>query len=105
MQPLQQSLPAVLADIIRRAPLSPEKVVFAWRVAVGPAIARISTVRLSEAGVIEVHCADDHWRREIRRSVPVIRARLMTLLGDDVIRQVKVPGTGARNNPRPSNKA
>ena len=96
MEPLQQSLPTVLADILRRAPLSPEKVVFAWRAAVGPAIARVSTVRLSQEGVIEVQCADDHWRREIRRSVPMITTRLVTLLGADVIRQVKVPGAGGR---------
>jgi len=96
MQPLQDSFPTVVADIVRRAPLSAEKVEFAWRAAVGRAIARVSTVHLSEDGVVEVHCADDHWRREIRRSVPIITARLATLLGEDVVRRVKVPGVGAK---------
>ena len=96
MQPLQQSVPAVLADILRRAPLSPEKVLFAWRAAVGPAIARVSSVQLSPDGVIHVACGDDHWRREIRRSAPVITSRLVALLGPDVVKQLKVPGVARR---------
>lgn len=55
-------------------------------------MARVSTVRLSQEGVIEVQCADDHWRREIRRSASMIAARLVPLLGAEVIKQVKVPG-------------
>jgi len=92
MQPLQQLLPDVLADLLRKAPLSPEKVAFAWRAAVGPAIARVSAVRLSDEGVVEVQCGDDHWRREIRRSAQVIKGRLVALLGAEVVKQVKVPG-------------
>ncbi len=96
MQPLQQTVPAVLADILRRTPLSPEKVSFAWRVAVGPAVARVSSVQLSPDGVIHVTCGDDHWRREIRRSAPMISSRLVALLGADVVKQVKVPGAARR---------
>ncbi len=90
MEPLQHALPAVLADILRRVPLSPEKVSFAWRTAVGPAFARVSAARLSADGVVEVQCGDEHWRREIRRSAPVIRERLAALLGADVVKTVKV---------------
>jgi predicted nucleic acid-binding Zn ribbon protein len=91
MQPLQHAIPDVLTRLLRGAPLSPEKVAFAWRAAVGPAMARASSVRLSGEGVIDVSCADDHWRREIRRSLPLIRERLTALLGTDVVRQIKVP--------------
>ncbi len=90
MEPLQHAVPTVLAEILRRAPLSPEKVSFAWRTAVGPSFARVSAARLSEDGVIEVQCGDEHWRREIRRSAPLIKERLAALLGDDVVRHVKV---------------
>ena len=46
MIPLQQVMPAALASVLRQAPLSPEKVAFAWRTAVGAAIDRASTVEL-----------------------------------------------------------
>ncbi len=93
MEPLQHALPAVLAEILRRVPLSPEKVSFAWRNAVGPAFARVSAVRLTDEGVIEVQCGDEHWRREIRRSTPVIKERLAALLGDEVVKSVRVVKT------------
>jgi len=101
MQPLQHVLPDLLAALLRKAPLSPEKVAFAWRAAVGPAIARVSVVRLSDEGVVEVQCGDDHWRREIRRSAPVIKEKLVALLGAEVVKQVKVPG-GPRSKRRSS---
>ncbi len=82
----------VLGEILRKAPLSPEKVSFAWRAAVGASIARVSSAVLSADGVLEVRCSDDHWRREIRRSAPLIKERLAALLGPEVVRQVKVPG-------------
>ncbi len=90
MEPLQHAVPAVLADILRRVPLCPEKVSFAWRNAVGPAFARVSAVRLTEDGVIEVQCADEHWRREIRRSTPLIKQRLAALLGDEIVKSVRI---------------
>ncbi len=96
MQPLHQFMPKVLADVLRKAPLTPEKVAFAWRAAVGPAIARVSTVQLSADGVVHVACGDDHWRREIRRSAPMITSRLAALLGAEVVKQVKVPGAHGR---------
>lgn len=96
MQPLQHAIPDVLTRLLRGAPLSPEKVTFAWRAAVGPAMARASSVRLSGEGVIEVTCGDDHWRREIRRSLPFIKGRLSALLGEEVVRQLKVAGAAGR---------
>ena len=100
MEPLQQSIPAVVAHLVRNAPLSPEKVAFAWRTAVGPAIARASAARLSDDGVVDVVCADDRWRREIRRSLPMIRERLTALLGAEVVRRLKVPAAAVRTKRR-----
>ncbi len=91
MHPLSQTIPDVVARLVRNAPLSPEKVAFAWRAAVGPAMARAASLHLSDAGDVEVTCSDDHWRREIRRSLPVIKERLGALLGADVVRRLKVP--------------
>jgi predicted nucleic acid-binding Zn ribbon protein len=97
MEPLNRLVPGVVQAIVRSAPLSPEKVAFAWRSAAGPAMARVASVQLSGEGTVEVHCPDDQWRREIRRSASVIRDRLRALLGDDVVKQVKVGPRGARH--------
>lgn len=83
--PAHRVLPGVVAEIIRKAPLSPEKVEFAWRAAVGPAIARATTVALDEAGTLRVHASEPHWAREVDRSSRVIRARLETMLGPGVV--------------------
>ena len=91
MKPLQHAMPDVLARLVRGAPLSPEKVRFAWRTAVGPAMARASSARLSGEGVIEVECGDDHWRREIRRALPTITRRLAAFLGEELVRKITVP--------------
>src|SRR5512135_2397151 len=102
MHPLSQTIPDVVARLVRNAPLSPEKVAFAWRAAVGPAMARAASLHLSEAGGVEVTCNDDHWRREIRRSLPMIKERLTALLGGDIVGQLKVPArrTGAARRRR-----
>ncbi len=92
MEQLQQTIPDVVARLVRNAPLCSEKVAFAWRASVGPAMARAAEMRLSEDGVVEVVCTDDHWRREIRRSLPLIKERLTALLGGDVVKKLKVPG-------------
>jgi predicted nucleic acid-binding Zn ribbon protein len=92
MEPLHRTVPDFLAALLRKAPLSPEKLAFTWRSVVGPAVARVSAVHLSAEGIVEVQCPDDHWRREIRRSAPMITERLVFLLGSDVVKKLKVPG-------------
>jgi predicted nucleic acid-binding Zn ribbon protein len=81
-------IPGVLARIVRPAPLCDEKVAFAWRLAVGPALARVTTVRLDPNAVLKVAAPTEHWRREVRRSSAVILARLEPLLGPDVVRRI-----------------
>jgi hypothetical protein len=81
---VQNVLPGVLIELVRRQPTSPAKVDFAWRTSVGPAIARASHAALNDAGVLTVTVADARWRREIEHSLPAVRARLERLLGDAV---------------------
>ena len=82
-------LGAAVAAILESAPLTPEKVSFAWRTAVGPAIDKVSTVELCD-GVLQVTVKDARWQREIEHSAPLIRSRLDSILGDKVVRYIKV---------------
>ena len=89
MVPVQQFMPSALAAILRRAPLTPEKVAFAWRSAVGQAVDHATTIALRD-GVLHVTARDAAWRREVERSAVVIRGRLDALLGPGVVRYVEV---------------
>ena len=82
-------LPAGLAEALRKAPLSDEKVALAWRIAVGPAMDHASDVVL-DGGVLLVSVSRAEWQREIRRSSSLIRSRLDAFLGDGVVRSLKV---------------
>ena len=98
MIPIQQVVPEALAAIVRKAPLTPEKVEFAWRSAVGAALAHVTTVSLRE-GVLTVVARDRQWQREVNRARPMILARLKELLGDDVsslsVSAAATPDSGA----------
>jgi hypothetical protein len=83
MIPAHQLIPTALADILRKAPLTPEKIAFAWRSAVGPAVAQATTIEL-RGGVLYVQTRDAAWQREVERSAGLIRSRLTALLGDIV---------------------
>jgi hypothetical protein len=89
MVPVNHLVPGALADILRRAPLTPEKVAFSWRTAVGPAVDKVTTVELRD-GVLYVRARDAAWRREIERSAALIRSRLDGLLGDRVVRRIQI---------------
>lgn len=78
-----------LASILRRAPLTPEKVAFSWRTAVGPAVDKVTVVELHD-GVLYVRAKDAAWQREVERSAALIRSRLDGLLGDRVVRRIEV---------------
>jgi len=87
--PLQQVIPAALAAVLRQAPLTPDKIAFAWRTAVGPAVDRASVVGLRGATLVVV-VGHDEWRREIARSTPLIRSRLDSVLGRGVVVAIDV---------------
>lgn len=87
--PVHRFMPDVLAAVLRRAPLTPEKVAFSWRTAVGPAVDKVTSVELRN-GVLHVRAKDVHWQREVERSATLIRSRLESLLGERVVRYIDV---------------
>lgn len=80
---------AVVRDVLRRQPLSPAKVTFAWRLAVGAPLARVTSAAL-EGGVLRVRAADPRWRREVQRSTSLLLERLAALLGPDTVRRIQM---------------
>jgi len=85
MLPVQTIATGVIAEIIRRQPPSPEKAAFAWSVAVGPALARATTVELRNHNLV-VMARDTRWQRELERARDTILARVQLLLGKDVVK-------------------
>ena len=83
-------MPSVVRNILRNGPMSPGKIQAAWRLAVGTAIDRATSVALLEDGTLEVASAELAWRREVKRSQGLILARLHDLLGPASIKKVKV---------------
>ena len=94
MIPVQAILPQALAEIIRKAPLTPEKVAFAWRASVGAAIAGATELELDKA-TLRVRTRDRAWQRELERSAATIRQRLDDLLGAGVVRYIDVTAAAA----------
>jgi hypothetical protein len=90
MVPAYRIIPGILAQVVRPAPLCAEKVEFAWRTSVGPGVSRATTVSLDAHGTLRVIAQDAQWRREVERSIGLIRSRLDTLLGPDVIIRVEI---------------
>jgi hypothetical protein len=86
-----QVLPGVVGDVIRKAPLSDEKVAVAWRLAVGPAVAKSTTVRLADGGTLYVTAESKAWIDSVRASIGLIRSRLAHVLGEDVVQRVSYP--------------
>jgi hypothetical protein len=87
--PVHQFMPQALAAMLRNAPDCPEKIDFAWRAAVGTAIANVTKVEL-KGRVVYVQAKGPEWRREIERSGGIIRSRLNALLGEDAVRGLNV---------------
>jgi predicted nucleic acid-binding Zn ribbon protein len=89
MRPLAHAVPGALMYLLRDTPLSDGKVLFAWDAAVGPALARATSVKL-EGNVLLVDAASAQWAREVKRSTPVILSRLQSLLGEDAVRTISI---------------
>lgn len=82
-------MPAALASVLRRAPLTTEKVAFAWRSAVGAAVDRATVVELRQTTLV-VSVKGDGWRQEIERSSALIRSRIDAVLGAGVVTRLEV---------------
>ena len=89
MIPIQHFSAGVLAGIVRRQPASRERTTFAWHIAVGPALARSTTVEIVD-GVLQVSARDAQWGREISRAAPTILARMQHLLGAEAVTRLSV---------------
>ncbi len=75
----------MLAEIIRRQPASQARTDFAWAVAVGPGLARVTTVELRNNNMI-VCARDAQWARAWERARDTILPRLQLLLGRDTVK-------------------
>jgi predicted nucleic acid-binding Zn ribbon protein len=89
VRPLTSALPGALTELLRGAPLSPGKVSFAWRAAVGPAVARETSVRLENSTPL-VDAASKQWALEVRRSSSIILSRLQKFLGPEAVSAISV---------------
>ena len=87
MIPLQNFASGVLAEIVRRQPASKERTNFAWQLAVGQALARVTTVELND-GVLTVRAVDRRWIREIERARDTVTRKLQQILGADQISRI-----------------
>lgn len=90
MDAINTVVPRALTALFRNGPVSQGKLEVAWRVAVGDALSRVSTVRLRDDGSVEVHAADQRWHKELKRSAPVILARLNSMLGADAVTRLSI---------------
>jgi hypothetical protein len=85
--PASKVMPGVVAEVIRKAPLTQEKVAFAWRLAVGPAVAKATTVRLDPDGTLYLKAESPAWIDGVMQSAGMIRSRLAHFLGDDAVKR------------------
>jgi Dna[CI] antecedent, DciA len=90
MDSLHSVVPRALTELFRQGPMSQGKLEVAWRVAVGDALTRVTSVRLQADGVVEVQPVDQRWKSELKRSSSMILTRLIGLLGPDSIRRIVV---------------
>ena len=89
---------SVLPVLLARAPLTPEKVDFAWRLAAGAAVHRACTIALTN-GTLVVTAPDRVWAREIDRSAAVVLARVRRVLGADAVRRIECRVGGPEGPP------
>lgn len=91
MKPIAHAVPAALAALLQPMALSPGKVDFAWKAAVGPALQRTTSVRL-EGSLLIVQASDAQWAQAVSRSSIIILSRLESLLGQGVVTELVVHG-------------
>lgn len=78
--------------MLKNQPLTKAKIQFAWSIAVGTSIARITKINLASSGTLHVKTDAKLWRNEINRSKTLITKRLQDLLGRDVVKNIFVKG-------------
>jgi len=91
MVPVQSILSTTLVEIVRRQPASKERDAFAWQLAVGPALARVTTVQLVD-GVLSVRAVDRRWMLEIERARGAVLQKMQHLLGPGQVTRLTIVG-------------
>ena len=89
MESFTSALPGALAELLRGSPMSPGKLEFAWKAAVGPALERVTSPRL-EGKVVVVRADTPEWARAVSASAAIILRRLQTLLGEAAVSRIDV---------------
>lgn len=75
--------------MLARQPLTPAKVLFAWRVSAGPAFTRAARATFAD-GTLSIRTPSAAWRKEIERAAPLLKERMSALLGKDIVRWIVV---------------
>jgi hypothetical protein len=88
MESIQTFAGNVLAEIVRRQPPSPARTSFAWQLAVGPALARVTSVQL-DATTLLVRSPDPRWLGEIDRARGAILPTIQALLGREAVTTIR----------------
>ncbi len=88
MHPVGPLLSSVLPALLARAPLTPDKVAFAWRTAAGDALARATRIELRD-GILHVAADDPRWLSEVERARTALLPRLAALLGEGTVRMIR----------------
>ena len=83
---------AALAPAVRQAPLTPEKVAFAWRAAGGAGIARATRVTLDDRGVLRVTGNDPQWIDAVKGMRTHLVRQLEPWLGAGTVTAIEVEG-------------
>jgi predicted nucleic acid-binding Zn ribbon protein len=68
-------------------PPSPARTTFVWQLAVGPALARVTSVEM-EGTTLRVRSADERWLKEIDRARAIILPKVQHLLGHDSVTKI-----------------
>ena len=82
-------MPGVLAEVMRKGPMCDEKVTLAWRLAVGPQIAKVTTVRLVPDGTLHIKTDSQTWIDAVRKSTSLIQIRMGDLLGENLVKKLE----------------
>ena len=76
----------VLAEVMRRQPMSPGKVRLAWQLAAGNQLARAAEAEFEAPATVRVRPKDARWAAEIDRSRAVLTERLQAFLNIAALR-------------------
>ena len=78
-----------IREMLARQPLTPAKVIFAWRVAAGPAFSRAARATFAD-GTLSIRTPSAAWRKEIERAAPLVKERLAGMIGTNIVRWIVV---------------